>query len=91
MYKRQVLDDVPVVAHKSNFGNLGPGTSVVELVGSLLAMKNGTVPPTLNYDNADPACPVNINSSPTPFDGSALLKTGHSATGQTVSVVFEKL
>ncbi len=86
-----VLGDVPVVAHKSNFGNLGPGTSVVELVGSLLALKHDTIPPTLNYDEPDPDCPVNVSKDVRSFDGSAILKTGCSGTGQMVSVIFEKL
>lgn len=88
---REVLNEVPVVAHKSNFGNLGPGTSIVELTGSLLAMKHGTIPPTLNYEQPDPACPVNVSSKAMSFEGSAILKTGRSATGQMVSAVFEKL
>jgi len=87
----KALGDVPVVAHKSNFGNLGPGTSIVELVGSLLALKHGTIPPTLNYDKPDPNCPVNVSREARPFDGSAILKTGCSGTGQMVSVIFEKL
>ena len=87
---REVLGDTPVVAHKSNFGNLGPGTSVVELIGSLLAMSKGTIPATLNYDQPDPACPVNVSAQHQSFDGSAVLKTGCSASGQMVSAVFEK-
>ena len=84
-----VLGDTPVVAHKSNFGNLGPGTSVVELVGSLLALKHRKIPPTLNYDQVDPECPVNVSKEVRCLDGSAILKTGCSDTGQMVSVVFE--
>jgi 3-oxoacyl-[acyl-carrier-protein] synthase II len=86
-----LLGDVPVVAHKSNFGNLGPGTSVVELIGSLLALKNGSIPPTLNFDNPDPDCPVNVSKEVRPFTGDAILKTSCSETGQMVSVLFEKL
>lgn len=85
------LGQVPVVAHKSNFGNLGPATSIVELIGSLLAMQHGTVPGTLNYDNPDPACPVNVSKQDRAFAGSAVLKTGCSATGQMVGMVFEQV
>ncbi len=85
------LGDVPVVAHKSNFGNLGPGTSVVELVGSLLALKHKKIPPTLNFDTPDPDCPVNVSKEVRQLDGPAILKTGCSGTGQMVSVIFEQL
>jgi len=54
-------------------------------------MKHGMIPPTLNYDQPDPACPVNVSSEAMSFNGSAILKTGRSATGQMVSAIFEKL
>src|SRR5207248_5848043 len=47
---RSTLGDVPVTAPKSYFGNLGQGSGMVELVISLLAMSQGVVPPTLNYE-----------------------------------------
>lgn len=83
-----VLPGVPVTAHKSNFGNLGPGTSVVELIGGLLAIDRGRVPPTLNYENPDPACAVEVITQQRELDKKAIIKTGFSATGQIASVVF---
>ena len=85
-----VLGDTPVVAHKSNFGNLGPGTSIVELIGSLLSLKHGTIAPTLNFDDPDPDCPVNASHQSRPLQSSTVLKTSCSETGQMVSVLFEK-
>src|SRR5689334_19681755 len=48
--------EVPVAALKSYFGNLGAGSAVVELIGSTLAMREGKLPPVLNYNTADPEC-----------------------------------
>lgn len=87
---RAVLGDVPVSAHKSNFGNLGPGTSVVELIGGLLALERGNIPPTVNYENADPNCPVNVVAHARELTDLSVVKTGFSATGQIASVVFAK-
>lgn len=87
---RAVLGDVPVSAHKSNFGNLGPGTSVVELIGGLLAMERGKIPPTVNYEDADPNCPVNVVAQARELTELSVIKTGFSATGQIASVVFAK-
>jgi 3-oxoacyl-[acyl-carrier-protein] synthase II len=50
----------PVFAPKSYLGNLGAGGSTVELAASLLGMTEGRVPPTLNYEKADPDCPLNV-------------------------------
>ncbi|MGH7168903.1 MAG: beta-ketoacyl-[acyl-carrier-protein] synthase family protein, partial [Gemmataceae bacterium] len=51
---------VPVFAAKSYIGNLGAGGSTTELAASVLAMRNGRVPPTLNYEQADPDCPITV-------------------------------
>ena len=87
---RAVLGDVPVTAHKSNFGNLGPGTSVVELIGGLLAIDRGNIPPTINFADVDPNCPVNVVAKPVELAKPSVIKTGFSATGQIASVVFAK-
>ena len=49
---------IPVVAAKSHFGNLGGGSGIVECVASTLALARGTLFPLLNHEVADPACPV---------------------------------
>ncbi|MGA0040882.1 MAG: beta-ketoacyl-[acyl-carrier-protein] synthase family protein [Pirellulales bacterium] len=52
------IGTVPVVAAKSHFGNLGAGSGLVEMATSVLALQNGSLFPLLNYENADPECPV---------------------------------
>jgi 3-oxoacyl-[acyl-carrier-protein] synthase II len=54
------LGDVPVSAPKSYFGDLGASTGAVELIASVLALQHGRVPRTLNYQEPDPECPVNV-------------------------------
>lgn len=54
------LGAVPVTAPKSYFGDLGGSTGAVELCASLLAFEHGRVPRTLNYQEPDPQCPVNV-------------------------------
>lgn len=49
---------IPVVAAKSNFGNLGAGSGMVELVASLMALKQDHLFPILNYATPDPECPI---------------------------------
>ena len=53
---KQILGDVPVTAPKSYFGNLGAGTGAVELAVSVMALQEGLIPATLNYERPDPAC-----------------------------------
>lgn len=57
---RDTLGEVPVTALKSYFGNLGAGSGAVEMLGTIAAFETGRVPRTLNYEQADPACPINV-------------------------------
>lgn len=85
---RDTLGDVPVTAPKSYFGNLGQGSGMVELAVSLLAMENEVVPPTLNYETPDPACPVNVATEIQPTTKPAFVKLNHNAMGQAAAVVI---
>lgn len=88
---RTVFGDTPVVAHKSNFGNMGPGTSTTELVGGVLSIVNREIPPTVNCDQVDSECPVNVVTEKTKLAEDqevAVLKSSYSSTGQIVSVLI---
>ncbi|MFQ5730661.1 MAG: beta-ketoacyl-[acyl-carrier-protein] synthase family protein [Planctomycetaceae bacterium] len=50
----------PVTALTSYFGNCGSGCGLLELAGSILALRRGVVPATLNYEKPDPDCPLNV-------------------------------
>jgi len=47
---------VPVHSTKSMTGHLLGAAGGVEAVYSILALKNGVIPPTINYENPDPEC-----------------------------------
>ncbi|NBW87294.1 MAG: beta-ketoacyl-[acyl-carrier-protein] synthase family protein [Planctomycetia bacterium] len=81
------LGNVPVTAPKSSFGHLGAGGGAVELVASLLGLGRGLVPPTLNYETPDTACPVNVvRGEPLAGRPGTALAVNLSSTGQAVAV-----
>lgn len=80
--------DTPVVAHKSNFGNVGPGTSIIELIGGVLSKKFGICPATINCENVDPDFQINVQSKTTELKSDVILKSSFSSTGQIASVVL---
>lgn len=86
---RSVLGDVPVTAPKSFFGNIGSGGGAVELVAGVLALQHGLVPPTLNYETPDPACPVRVVAKG-PLSGrpATALVLSQSGTGQAACVAL---
>lgn len=47
---------IPISATKSMIGHLIGAAGAVELIATLLAMKNEEIPPTINYSVPDPEC-----------------------------------
>jgi len=80
----------PVFAPKSYFGSLVSASGLVELVASLLALRHGTVPATLNCDDPDPACPVAVIREPRPVAKPYALKLSLTDLGQCAAVVVRK-
>jgi 3-oxoacyl-[acyl-carrier-protein] synthase II len=86
-----VAADVPVTAPKSYFGNLGAGSGAVEMAASVLALANGEVPYTRNYEHPDTACPVNVIHKRTkPVEKPIALALNQSQTGQAVAVAMAR-
>jgi 3-oxoacyl-[acyl-carrier-protein] synthase II len=51
---------IPVSSTKSMTGHLLGGSGGIEAVAAVLAMEHGIVPPTINYQNPDPACDLDV-------------------------------
>ena len=61
------------MAAKANFGNLGAGSGVAELIASVMALGSGKLFPVLNYQTPDPECPIAaVTSADVPAGGSFL-------------------
>lgn len=72
---------VPVAAIKSNMGNLGAGGGVVELIASVLALRDGRLPRVLNFESADPSCPLHVAKENT-SSGRSFLNLNVTPQGQ---------
>ena len=79
-----------VWAVKPNIGTLGAGSGTTELAASLLAMKHGLLPATLNYAVPDPACPVQVLTKARPIAKPYFVKLGFTDMGQCAAVVCRK-
>jgi 3-oxoacyl-[acyl-carrier-protein] synthase II len=82
---------VPVLAVKSYIGNAGAGGGTIELAASVLALHHGVTPPTLNYEEADPDCPVTVLcGAPRPVALPYVLKVGFTQMGQCAALVLRR-
>jgi 3-oxoacyl-[acyl-carrier-protein] synthase II len=83
--------DTPVFAPLSRFGNLGAASGLMELACSVLALKHGLLPATLNHENPDPACPVSVHTgAPRPVAKPYVVKVSYTALGQCAAAVVKK-
>ncbi len=81
--------EVPVTALKSYIGNSGSGCGLVEASGSLVALKQGVIPATLNYETPDADCPLNIvRNEPLATDNKVFLNISSTTFGQASSSVI---
>ncbi|MGH9279310.1 MAG: beta-ketoacyl-ACP synthase II [Acidimicrobiales bacterium] len=77
---------VPVTSAKGVIGHLVAGAGAVEAVASMLALRDGVVPPTANHDRDDPDLPIDVVSgteravAPGPIVSNSFGFGGHNAT-----------
>lgn len=91
-YNRSLGDcvlKVPVTAMKSFIGHFDAGAGAVELAGTLLSLKNGEVPATLNYEIPDPRCRLNVvQEGPQKLKSRTALSVNRTAMGQSAAAVL---
>ena len=47
---------IPISSNKSMIGHLACAAGAVEAVAAVMTIKNGVIPPTINYETPDPEC-----------------------------------
>ena len=83
---------IPVVALKSYFGHFDAGSGAVELAGSILALKHGQLPMTLNYETPDPRCRVNVTrDEPVALLNRTALSVNRTMMGQSAAVLLRAI
>ncbi len=85
------LKQIPVSSNKSMIGHTLTAAGAVEAVFSFQTMLTGTIPPTINYVNPDPAMELDVvpNVKRT-ADVSAVLSNSFGFGGQNASLVMTR-
>jgi len=82
---------IKVSSTKSMTGHLAAGAGGIEAVASVLAMHHGVVPPTINYEEPDPDCDLDV--TPNVAVEAALdvvMSNSFGLGGQNASAVFRR-
>ncbi|MCG6858279.1 MAG: beta-ketoacyl-ACP synthase [Salaquimonas sp.] len=56
----EAIHDVPISSNKSMIGHTLTAGGAVEAVFSLMTIREGVIPPTINYNNPDPDIPLDV-------------------------------
>jgi len=82
-------EKIPVTALKSYFGHFDAGAGAVEFAASLLALRHGMLPVTLNYRNPDPLCQLNvIHDEPVRLSTPFALSVNRTRMGQSAAAII---
>lgn len=80
--------NVPISSIKSMLGHLIASAGSVEAITCLLAMRDGVLPPTINYETADPECDLDyIPNEAREARVQAALSNSFGFGGQNVSLI----
>jgi len=80
-----------VSSTKSMTGHLLGAAGAVEAIASILAIKNDTIPPTINFVNPDPECDLNYTfNKPQKREVNIALSNAFGFGGHNTSVLFKK-
>lgn len=82
---------VLVSSTKSMTGHMLGGTGALEAIAAILAMKNGIVPPTINYEEPDPDCDLDyVPNQARKAEVDAVLSTNLGFGGHDACLAFRK-
>ena len=80
-----------VSSTKSMTGHLLGAAGAVEAIASILAIQNDTIPPTINFQNADPECDLNYTfNKPQKRTVNIAISNAFGFGGHNTSVIFKK-
>jgi len=84
--------DMNLSSTKSMTGHLLGAAGAVEAIAAILAIQNGRVPPTINFETADPDCDLNYTfNAPQDRTVDVAVSNAFGFGGHNTCVVFQKL
>ncbi|MFB6290336.1 MAG: beta-ketoacyl-ACP synthase II [Candidatus Bipolaricaulia bacterium] len=84
--------DIPVSSNKSQFGHLVGAAGAVEAIVTSLTVKEGFIPPTINYENPDEKCDLDyVPNEGRQQDVDVALSNSFGFGGQNASVLIRKV
>ncbi len=84
-------NEIAISSTKSSTGHLLGAAGGVEAIASILAIKNGMIPPTINYFTPDPECDLNYTpNKPVEREVNVALSNTFGFGGHNATLIFKK-
>lgn len=84
------LEHVPVVSIKGALGNPLGAAGAIQTGVAALGLKDGMIPPTVNWDYPDPDCPLNLSGQTRSVAHEVTLINTHGLSGTNACLVLSK-
>jgi len=82
---------IPVSSNKSMIGHLACAAGAVEAVATVMTIKNGIIPPTINYETPDPDCDLDyVPNEARPQQVNICLSNSFGMGGQNCSLIIKR-
>lgn len=82
---------IPVHSIKSMIGHLLGAAGAIEAISSILTIRDGMIPPTINYEERDPECDLNyVVNTAMKKDVKTVLSENSGFGGHNTALVFKK-
>ncbi len=88
---KDLAEKVKISSTKSMHGHMLGATSAVEAISTVLTIRNGIIPPTINYTNKDPYCDLDYTpNEAVKMDVDFALSNSLGFGGHNVTLAFAK-
>ena len=84
------LDSLPVTSLKGAIGNPLGAAGAIQAGCAALGLKNGCLPPTVNWEHPDPACLLNLSSKARLISHRSILINAHGLSGTNACLLLTR-
>lgn len=84
------LGSIPAFSIKGAVGNALGAAPAIQVAVSALSHRHGVIPPTVNWQFADPECPLNLSSQARIVSHEHTLVNAHGLSGVNASLVMQR-
>lgn len=86
----RALPEIPVVSIKASIGSALGAAPAIQVGVAALALRSGLVPPTVNWEYADPECPLNVSGRVRTVEHSVTLINAHGVGNVNSCAILER-